>query len=185
MLKPYFDSNNSQKILNFLALNSGEFFYEREIAKKLNLNPSSVFVAMKQLVKDNCLEKEIKGKMCFYKLNDNYYQTKEIKTLAILLHIEKLIEKLKPLSDKIVLFGSCADGTYSKDSDIDLFIESNKKNEIYDVIEKFLRSTGELKKIQAIVRNAKEILSQKDSVFTNEVAKGKILYERETNEEIL
>ena len=183
ILTGYFNTTNSQKVVNFLAKNAGKSFYVREIARRLKLNPSSVYVVLTQLKRNNIVKKEVRGKMCFYTLDDSSYQIKEIKVLSVFLYIEKLVERLKPVVDKIVLFGSCADGSYSKESDIDIFIESNKEKEVRKIIDDFMRKTKEEKNIQAIIRNSKEMLEQRDSVFLKEVKKGKVLFEREINEE--
>jgi len=46
-----------------------------------------------------------------------------------------IVERLKPLNpDKIILFGSYAYGTPTKDSDIDLFIENNINIDDLDAI---------------------------------------------------
>ena len=105
-----------------------------------------------------------------------------------LLLIEPLVERLKKLSQKIVLFGSWAEGDDSEDSDIDLFIISSEKEKVLFVVNKFSYSAKPCnRKIQPVISRPEELLKKdrKNKVFLEQVEKGKVLWEREINEDIL
>ena len=105
-----------------------------------------------------------------------------------LLLIEPLVERLKKLSQKIVLFGSWAEGDDSEDSDIDLFIISSEKEKVLFVVNKFSYSAKLYnRKIQPVISRPEELLKKdrKNKVFLEQVEKGKVLWEREINEDIL
>jgi predicted nucleotidyltransferase len=45
------------------------------------------------------------------------------------MEINTLIQRLKETSSRIILFGSCATGEDTADSDIDIFIETQNKGQ--------------------------------------------------------
>jgi len=126
--------------------------------------------------------------MYFYSINKTDPYLKEFKILANLLLIEPLVEKLKRLSYRIVLFGSWAQGNDVEDSDIDLFIVSSEKEKVLFLVNKFSYSTKLYKrKIQPIINSPEELLKRdrQGKVFLEQVEKGKVLWEREIDEAIL
>lgn len=54
---------------------------------------------------------------------------REFKILITLLEIDPFILHLKEISSKIILFGSCAAGEDTIDSDIDIFTETDNNGE--------------------------------------------------------
>jgi len=64
------------------------------------------------------------------RLQDDNSTVRLLKTLSAACDLEGLINSLKPLSSKGILFGSRASGTYLSDSDYNLFIVGNDKQEI-------------------------------------------------------
>ena len=106
MINPYLISTNHQKILNFFVLYPGASFYEREIARKINLGPSSTHYVLTRLYREGVIQRKQNGRMYFYSVDKTNPYIKEFNVLANLLLIEPLVEKLKRLSHKIILFGS-------------------------------------------------------------------------------
>jgi predicted nucleotidyltransferase len=188
MFNPYLISTNHQKVLRFLVLHQGQSFYEREIARKANLSPSSTHHVLVRLYQAGVINRKQNGRMYFYSIDKTNPYLKEFKVLVNLLLLEPLVERLKRLSHKIVLFGSWAEGSDTEDSDIDLFIISSEKEKVLSVVNKFSYSTKlENRKIQPIISQPEELLKKdrKNKVFLEQVEKGKILWEREVNEDIL
>lgn len=108
----------------------------REIARTLNESHSTILRKIKVLLKENILDykKEGKNKIFFIKNNlkaKNYIYSAEIHKLNNLLknHSELAIifEDIKKgfLKGMIILFGSYAKGISKKDSDIDIYLETN------------------------------------------------------------
>jgi len=188
MIKPYLITTNHQKILSFLVLNPGASFFEREIARKAGLSPSSTHYVLTRLYRAGVINRKQNGRMYFYSIDKTNPYLKEFKVLANLLLIEPLIEKLKGLSHKIILFGSWAEGSDNEDSDIDLFIVSSEKEKALSVINKFSYSSKVYnRKVQPIINAPEELLKKGkgEKVFLEQVEKGKILWEREINDDIL
>jgi predicted nucleotidyltransferase len=108
----------------------------REIARTLNESHSTVLRKINELVKDNILDykKEGKNKIFLIKNNlkaKNYVYSAEIHKLNILLRkhpeLSIILEDIKKNFSKgmIILFGSYAKGIPKKESDIDIYLETN------------------------------------------------------------
>ena len=188
MIDTYLVSTNYQKILRFFVLKPGQSFYEREIGRKAGLSPSSAHYVLVRLYRAGLINRKQNGRMYFYSIDRDNPYLKEFKVLVNLLLIEPLVEKLKRLSHKIVLFGSWAQGSDAEDSDIDLFIISSEKEKVLSVVNKFSYSAKLYnRKVQSIINTPEELLKRdkQNKVFLEQVEKGKVLWEKEINEDIL
>jgi predicted nucleotidyltransferase len=97
--------------------------------------------------------------------------------------IKRIVSELKP--EKIILFGSCAYGDPTPDSDVDLFvvIETNGKHkEMYRAVSRLLYPRQF--PVDIIVKTPKEVEDAlkggvDDAFFIREIVKkGKVLYDR-------
>jgi len=110
------------------------------------------------------------GKNIYYKVNDKNPSIKNFKIFINLTELNTIINEIKDKSEKIVLFGSCAVGEDTMDSDIDLLILSKDKKYISDHLKKKQLS----RKIQVVIVTAAEFirLKEQDKAFYKEIAKG-------------
>ncbi|MDO8509224.1 MAG: nucleotidyltransferase domain-containing protein [Nanoarchaeota archaeon] len=108
----------------------------REIARALNESHSTIHRKINELLKENVLDykREGKNKIFFIKNNlkaKNYVYSAEIHKLNSLLkkhpELSIILEDIKKYFSKgmIILFGSYAKGIPKKDSDIDIYLETN------------------------------------------------------------
>jgi len=95
--------------------------------------------------------------------------------LETLVNLEPLMEKVKALSKKIVLYGSCSRGENTSESDIDLFMVTNNSNLIREAIKKNKKS----ERIKLIIRSLLEYIEMEktDPTFFKEVELGITLWE--------
>ena len=93
--------------------------------------------------------------------------------------MKPIVDKLKRISSKIVLFGSCATGEDIIDSDIDLFILTRDVSKIKNIFNNIRFD----RKIQPVIVNSDDLirLKEQDKAFFNEMKKGVILWD-ENNE---
>ncbi|MCB4790307.1 MAG: nucleotidyltransferase domain-containing protein [Elusimicrobia bacterium] len=183
MVSKYMIATNAQKVISFLLMNPNKPYFERDIARKTGISFGSANKLLNQLKKDGILQRKAEGRMNYYSIDILNPYIKEVKILNNLLLIEPLIEKLKPITYKIVLFGSWATGADDENSDIDLFIVSSKSSDVLAATNKFSEKIS--KKIQAILKTPAELMSAntKNDIFMKQVEQGKILWEKETNED--
>ncbi|MDD5013071.1 MAG: nucleotidyltransferase domain-containing protein [Candidatus Pacebacteria bacterium] len=174
-IKKHIFTTATQKILDFLIANTDKQSTEKEITEKTGVKKSAVNLALKELVKDGLLEKEKIGRTSVHSLSKDHAIIKELKILQNIIQIYPLVEKIKPLSQKIVLFGSSARGTNTTESDIDIFVQSNNPEEIKRIID-----SSELKeRIQLIVKMPKEmvVINKEKPLIFQEIDKGRILFD--------
>lgn len=188
MISKYIFSSISQKILKYFVLNYGKACYEREIARGAEVSYGSANRVLNDLYKKGIITRKTEGNMKYYTLDLSNSYIQEFKILANMLLIEPLVEKLKNNTYKIVLFGSFSIGKDTQESDIDLFILTTEENKVREIIKKYSYSPKIAnRKIQAIIQTPGDIMkkTEEDKVFMGQVDKGKILWEREINEDNL
>lgn len=178
-------NTNHQKVLSFLAKFSDKEFYERQIARKIGISYGSANKVLNDLYSNGLLTRRQEGKMYFYSLNETNAVLRQFKILNILVLLMPLVEELKKVTKKIVLYGSCAEGADTSESDIDLFIISEQKRKVLQIIGKFSLGKGfEGIKIQPVIQTPIELLDseKEDKEFLSLVREGIILWEKQSDE---
>jgi predicted nucleotidyltransferase len=174
------DMNAQKKISDFLLDKAGEKMYLSQIAKNSGASVSTCSQVLERLTGDNFALKDKYGNLSQFYLDLNNPLTRQRKVTRTVELLQPLINDLKEFSQKIILFGSAAEGTDRAESDIDLFILTNEKSRAQKII-----SGAKLdKKIQAVIKNMLEFveMKEKDKFFYEEIKKGTVLWE-EKNEE--
>ena len=88
-------------------------------------------------------------------------------------------------SGRIVLYGSCAQGTDTSQSDFDLFVVTNNKENAADIVSGFNLSKGfENLRIQPVIKTPIELLQagESEKAFIEEVERGIVLWEKAARE---
>jgi len=185
MLNLHIIATVNQKVLSLLTKFSDKEFYERQIARKIGIAYGSANRALNELYSTGAIKRRQEGKMYFYSVDLSNVTIIEFKKLINMMLIESLIEELKNISSRIVLYGSCAQGTDISHSDLDLFIVSNDKERAAEVISNFSFPQGfEDIHIQPVIKSPVELLEagESEQAFLEEVERGIILWERVANE---
>ncbi|MBI4181010.1 MAG: nucleotidyltransferase domain-containing protein [Chloroflexi bacterium] len=175
----------NQKVLSLFVKFSDKEFYERQIARKLGIGYSSANGALNELYSSGVIKRRQEGKMYFYSVDRSSPIVIEFKKLVNLLLLEPLVEELKNSSNRVILYGSCAQGTDTSESDVDLFVVTNNKDKVLEAISNFKFSQGfEDIRIQAAVKTPVELLELKgpEQAFIEEVERGIVLWERVASE---
>ena len=169
-------SKINQQILGFLCEHPNDSFYSSQIAQKTGLSIGGVNQTLRLLAKDNLLKAEKKGRMTFYQVDTSSPIIRQFKVFRTILSLDPLVKKLQPFAEKAVLFGSSAEGTNAEDSDIDLLVVSNQKEDVNNMFNKF--RSGH--KIQLILKSPQEYVSleKKEPVFFAELEKGTSLWQK-------
>lgn len=169
-------TKSEQIVLKYLARHSGETLYESEIAKNALISVGSANQCLKDLLDEDMVTLTKKGNMNFYNLNLENPLVRQFKITQVISQLNGLIGKLKPLTNKVILFGSCAEGLDIQDSDIDLAIVSNEE----DKIRKLVRSQKLDREIQALIFSPIDfsLLEDKDKPLYERIQKGVILWKK-------
>jgi predicted nucleotidyltransferase len=168
-------STNAQKVLSFLAQNPGKQFLANEVEKATKVSRAGVNCSLRKLAKEKLVLREKKAKIYLYSVDCNDPVIKQLKVLKTIVLLQPLLNKLKSISQKIVLFGSCARGENIANSDIDIFILAGSPKAIEEKIKK-----SKLKeRIQPVIRNSTQFIKmeKEESVFFEEIERGITLWE--------
>jgi len=185
MLHTHIITTNSQKVLSLLAKFSDQEFYERQVARRLGISYGSANRALNELYSARAVSRRREGKMYFYSINSENVVIADFKKIINLMLIEPLVEKLKKLSNRVILYGSCALGTDNSKSDLDLFVVSNNKDDVSEAIRDYKFPKGfESINIQTVIKTPVELLEGGDSErdFLEEVDRGIVLWEKVASE---
>ena len=167
-------TRSEQIILKFLSKHTGETLYESEIAKNAFISVGSANQCLRELNRKEMVELEKRGNMNFYSLNMENPLVRQFKITQVISQLNGLITKLKPLTDKLVLFGSCAEGLDTKDSDIDLAVVSGQ----VEMARKLIKGQKSDRQIQALIFSQSEFmaLAEKDKPLYERIQKGIVLW---------
>lgn len=142
-------TENGLQIISLFTNGFDREYYIREVEKLLKISPRTAQLILEDLENKGIIESKVKGKIKAYKLRINELSKRyltlveQYKSIAFLeknLLVKEVIEKISPFIDGIgIIFGSYAKGTSSKESDLDIFVAGNYKNE---EIKKVSRNLG-------------------------------------------
>jgi predicted nucleotidyltransferase len=170
-------SKKTLELLAFLARRPLAKMYGREIAKSIKMSVGGTNQILRSLANAKMLNVEKRGRMLFYSVNMENPEVKQFKIFINVSELNPLIDKIKMHSDRIILYGSCADGTDTEKSDVDLFILTEKKDTVNAEIRRFKTD----RKIKPVLADHSEFLKlkEKDKAFYEQVTAGKELWMRE------
>jgi len=118
--------NNLDKILSIFYEYPEKRFTVRELAKKTRIPKSTVHKYLRELKKSRRVTKENKAaNTALFKTEKTFFYIKELFESGLIAY---LAEQLRPAC--IILFGSFRKGESAKESDIDLFVEALKKQDL-------------------------------------------------------
>ncbi len=169
-------TSSSQIILAFLCRHPHQTFYSGEIAEKTSLSKGGTNQSLRELASQGILKTEKKGHMTFYSADLSSPSVRQFKILQNVTALESIVHKLKPFADRVVLFGSCARGEDTQESDVDLLVVSRDKDHIRSLIPE----TKAKRKIQLLLKTPQEHiqLESKEPVFFKEIQQGVILWQK-------
>lgn len=129
-----FLKNGGGEILKLFFRDQEKEYYFREIAKKLNKEPSHYQKYLDNLVEDKILLDERRGNMRFFRLNKEHPLYDEIKsiiskTIGLENELKELVDKLDNVECAFI-FGSVAKGTENSNSDVDLMLIGNINQDV-------------------------------------------------------
>ncbi len=163
------------RVLRFLAYHAGRSFYEQEIVERTGVSRSAVNLATRSLHRAGLLLLERRGRMNFYAADDRHPFVRQFKVLNTVAQLEPLLRALRSLARQITLFGSCAEGTDTPDSDVDLFIIAPERSRVMAVISHhhFERP------VRPVIANSQELAAMKENepAFYAQIQRGIVLWE--------
>lgn len=162
------------KILLYLARSPGKEYYLREIAETLSVSVGGSHKILKELGRLNLVNSRASGKNKYFSINEENPGIRHFKIFANIQELQELVRKIKGHTLKITLFGSCATGKDTMDSDIDLFIVTGEVMEVKELIDKLIGN----RLVKPVILAPHDViqLKKKDKAFYDEVNKGIVLW---------
>ena len=163
-------SKTGIKLLSYLVKNPSREMYQREIARETGISIGAVNQYLGEFLKMDVVSRKKRGKMLFYSLNLDNPVVRQFKVFLTVTELNPLIERIKTDSDKVILFGSCSDGTDVEESDVDLFILTENKKIIREELSRFKLE----RKLSPIIVNSNEFvkLRKEDKPLYERIIKG-------------
>lgn len=163
------------KIMDHLTLSLGGRGFVSQIARDTGISKGEVSKAVKVLKDCGLLHSELSGRnmVCFVDRRLPVFT--RLRTAFNLLEIMPKIAALQKRADKIILFGSCSEGTDTTDSDIDLLVITREKIKA----DKAARKIKLSRPVQWVIKTPQEyvVLNSKEKIFADEISNGIILWE--------
>ena len=177
--KMNFTTPKGLTVLYFLLTNPMEQFHEREIVRRTEVSVGAVNQILRKLHEAGLVEKDRRGRINLYKANLKSPVARQFKVLFNVLTLNDLIGKIKQVSERIVLFGSCAKGTDVKDSDIDLFVLTSDAETVQHEIRVYEQKTD--RRLSPIIIDSNKLakMKKRDKPLYERILEGITLWERE------
>ena len=140
-----FEKYAEWRVLKYL-LESSRRSYVNEVAKKADVSKGTASKALKYFEEVGVLKVEKLGNVKMYSSIDSPLTRSLKKLIAISLIdeiglVDQFLEKDSTLSS-LALYGSFAEGTYDRKSDIDLLIVSENKNDFSELLDSLEKQSG-------------------------------------------
>jgi predicted nucleotidyltransferase len=112
--------------------------------------------------------------MKFYQINLDHPEIKRFKIDSALEAMQPIVIKLEKIASKIVMFGSASRGEQTAESDFDLLVLTNHKEQVRSIINKMKQAA----RIKPIVKTPSEWSETeiKEPEFYQEVKRGILLH---------
>jgi len=170
-------STPTLKVLDFLLQHPEVELNDTEIAGQLDtVRKSAVNLALRALAGLGLVKRVPRGRMVFNSLVESPLVL-QLKTTSNLVRLAPLIEQMKPLCLKIILFGSRAEGTHRSESDFDLLAIVDDDEAVRRVVRKSILA----ERIQLLMKKPEQALTidKDEPVLSRQVKKGIVLWQRE------
>ncbi|MEK6846243.1 MAG: nucleotidyltransferase domain-containing protein, partial [Nanoarchaeota archaeon] len=175
-MKQAWQSESGSRILAFFCRNAGKAYYAKEIANATGLSTGATHQACLKLSVEKYLNRVKRGKEFFYSFNYSHAPARSYKVFVTLLDFQPVLDKLAPLSKRVILYGSAAVGLDGFQSDVDVLVESDNS-----VVEKVVRGAMDRNNHYSIkLKTTSELmdLKKKDaSFYENAILRGLKIYE--------
>ena|SRR3989344_3537000 len=172
-LEDLFGNKKMLLILGYLI--GHEDVIQRELIEKAGVSKATVIKWLDSLEKEGFITKKRIGSASIVNLNNEDVLITGLKKIKILLELRGI---KKPDSSEVYVYGSCARGDYSKDSDVDLLVIGKaKRAELIRHIESLSRKIGRKINFNIFTEFEWSKMAKGDKAFYERVEKDKVRLE--------
>jgi len=154
-------------------------YHGREVVRRTGVSVGGANQMLRSFANLGLLLREKQGRMLFYRANMDNPLVRQLKILFTLLQLDDLMKQAKPSSHRIILFGSSAEGTDVKESDIDILLLTNEKSQLTDVVHEF--NAKSQRRIAPIILDPQGFskLRREDTALFDRISRGMILWQKD------
>ncbi|MBM3294690.1 MAG: hypothetical protein FJY82_09210 [Candidatus Aminicenantes bacterium] len=165
------------RVLEHFFANPVKEFHEREVMRATGISKGSANRILRELAEFSLLGRAERGRMVFYRLKADDPFVRLMKAAENAWALRDFVESLKNSARKVMLFGSCAEGTDSAESDIDVLILTGDKSAARAAVSAFNRKA--MRPIAPIILGAQEFaaLGKEDMPLYERIDRGVVLWE--------
>ncbi len=151
------------KILNYLSLAEGGEGFISQIARAIGLSKAEVSKSVKALKQAGLVRSRMSGKNMICTADISSQLISRLRVAFNILEFMPELAVIREHSERILLFGSCASGQDTHNSDIDILVIARQK-------EKAQRAAGDInlhRPVKWIIKTPQEyiVLSEKEKVL--------------------
>jgi len=167
-------------VLDALGEDPETRYHVRAVAEKAGVSVGAASMILHSLEGSGLLTMEQTGNMKFYQYNLFNPVARQFKVLFNTARLKSLADMLMEAADRVVLFGSAAEGTNTRDSDVDVFILTKDEGAVKDILRGFLRERRFSVPLSPIIMNATGFarLRRQDPSLYENILRGRVLWER-------
>ena len=154
-------------------------YHGREVARRTAVSAGGANQMLRSFANLDLLLSEKRGRMLFYMANMDNPLVRQLKILFTLFQLDGPIKQAKASSHRMILFGSCAEGTDVKESDIDLFLLANEKSDLIDIVHKF--NAKSQRRIAPMILDPQGFskLKREDTALFDRISRGMSLWQKD------
>lgn len=166
---------SSLVLIAVLGRNFSNKLYVRELARSVHYDVSIISKNLKKLEELGLVTHDDVGNLVLYQANMGSVLLRQMKIFLTLLELTGLIRDLNQVTTNFILYGSCAKGEDTYESDIDLFIETMDKEAVHTILARHRREMT--RELSPIIHTPDETykLKAEDSTLYNNIQQGIIL----------
>lgn len=169
-------SSNLQRALDLLAGHPDHSYFVTEVSRLTGISSGGASEALAHLHDFGLVTREQRGKLVLYCADAQHPIIRQYKVLLTVVDLSPLLDELRPLADEVILFGSCAEGANTPDSDVDLYVVADDPDSVHDVI--WGSSLAERLRPVTVTPLGSIETKQQDPVFYEQVMRGMVLWRR-------
>ena len=170
-------------LLDFLGRDPDTFYHVREISRLTGVSVGAVSITLRAMESTHMVEGIEKGGLKLYRFNMFNPVSRQFKVLFTITRLRGLVEELREHSLRIILYGSSADGTDTKDSDSDVFIETQDPRLAKTIVRKWQERLEKQYNmtLSALIADPIEMarLRRQDKPLIENIYRGRILWQRD------
>jgi predicted nucleotidyltransferase len=167
----------STRLLAVMAEDPQRELYQREIARASSVSVGATCQKLKKLCDDEMVDSRKAGKMIFYRYNLENPVAKQFKLLLNLSAVFELTRRLRDHAQRVILFGSYAEGSNVTASAIDIFVLTREGKKVREIARDYGDNQG--KKVSLVIVDAGElqVLKAKYRPLYKRIIRGITLWE--------